>query len=269
MRRRSGHDSVDGHFFYRAVNEVRRHRGHDLSGVAFSTLEHVEHASLGGRHNGKTVAPTALVGQLKLVFEFGELNSSCRQAAAFETRPELRLARGIDRQRATPGSAIGQALAKPRDARQLLPLCAVPAHHPAGFTAVVQAQQRGHGFDLVAPGGRQLAVVARVQALGKRRIVLAVNREWAGGCFRAGGQLGPHGPDELAGRAVALYECHEPVRWQLRRPGVGGRIYLGDSVHDGRERIHALAGNGQTPGFWPLRTPRKPAKATCSPSGTR
>ena len=138
---------------------------------------------------------------------------------------------------------VGKAVAQAVDVRQLLPVPARPAFGAPGLGAARDPQQRGNRLDAVVPGESQVSIVEHPAGLGGEcRIVLRDDRQ---ACSLL--QVLQHRDHELARRAVALDDRHQPLRQGLvqlasRAPGVAvGPI---GQVSHPRQRLALTAGLG-------------------------
>ena len=72
----AGHDRVDGRLLHRALDEVRRHHGDLLAGIASGPAEHAEDAFRSRWDDRQAVRPAAGVGRLDGVLLAPQLDSS-------------------------------------------------------------------------------------------------------------------------------------------------------------------------------------------------
>ena len=75
----TGHDGVDRNLLHRDLHEVRWHDRNEFVRSVRGSLEHAQHAGLGGRHDGEAVGPAALEQCLHLVLERCEFDAACTQ----------------------------------------------------------------------------------------------------------------------------------------------------------------------------------------------
>ena len=192
----AGHHGGDGDLLDGDVDEVRRHRGDDVLGVAARALEHPQHALLGRRDDGQAVGPAAREHRLELVLQLGQLDAARVQPAALEAHAQPVDEVGIDAQRAAPRAHHGQLGAEVGDAGDPLPLVPRPADGALDLDAVDDAHQRRHRLDLVVPAERQVTVVVGGHAGREPRVVLrehgdAVPRD-AGSSASSGATIRQH-----------------------------------------------------------------------------
>ena len=158
-------------------------------------------ASVGG-DDGQAVGPAPLEHRLDLVLERGQLDRrACRQPPSKRTRSRSAMVGSTDSD-PQPGPVLGQTVAEPGRPAELLPVGPGPALGAGRLLAALDQQQGRDRLDVVVVGHVELGVVDPVaDLLGEGRVVLGVHGDAA---TPAAVQLGEHGADEHAGRAVAL-----------------------------------------------------------------
>ena len=162
----AGHHGVDGDLLDGDVDEVGRHDGHDLVGRAGRALQHPQDALLGGRHHRQAVGPAPVEQRLHLVLGVGDLDAAAVQQRTAEPDPQLVDEVRVDRHRAAaragrPGRSAPRSSSPVKACHDV----AVPADGALGLDAVDDAEQRGHGLDVVVPRRR----TGRRRGSGRRR----------------------------------------------------------------------------------------------------
>ncbi len=205
LRETAGHHRVDRDLLDRALDEVGRNDRDDVGRIAGGARAHAGDPLGGRRHEGEPVAPTARVHRLALVLGVAELDRAGLQLRGDQGNEAGVDDFGIVRSRPASGTPVGETDAEIVDAGELLPPAALPADEPVDLVPVLHANQRRHGVDVERERNVEPGVVVRADAVGKRGIVLGVDRELLA-------ELREDGRDELARRARPLHDCDEAVR---------------------------------------------------------
>ena len=202
-----GHHGVDRDLLDRCRVERGRHQPDDLLRVARGAVEHAQDTLLARRHERQPVRPTAREHRLLLVLVIAQFDATRAKPGLIEADLET-----LDDPRlyifgATARTLIRQPVAEPNDTREALPFAAVPAIGPRDLAAAFEADQGRHDLDFQPVRHVKREVVHRGgHRVGEGGIVLCEN-----GQPGAAGQFAEHRRGQLAGRAIALDDRHQPI----------------------------------------------------------
>ena len=202
FRLAAGHHGVDRHLLDRAGLEVGRHEAQHFARIAGRAVEHGEHPRLGRRHHRQPVRPAAVVGGLDLVLQRRQRHPPGLEARRAEARGQRLRHSRLDILCPAAGTEGRQVGAEAVEARQALPLGAVPAPGSLDLLTVLAPYQRRHDLDAQAEGPLKPLVELPGQALRKGGVVLRPHIERdPGGRKRSIDRL-----QQGACRAVALHD---------------------------------------------------------------
>ena len=173
----AGHHRVDRDLLDRALDEVGRHDRDDVVGRARRARDmRATRSTVGGTSGRPSLQPRAYIASASS----SASPSSTRARAAASAR-----SRATSRASTTSGSCVREPQpGRQSGRRRPRPSTPVNASHwlrsqPSSALddlAVLDAQQRRHGVDVERERDLEVAVVARADAVGERRVVLRVDR---------------------------------------------------------------------------------------------
>ena len=154
----TGHDGIDGNFLDGALDQVRRHDGDDVLGVASGARKHSHHPFGGWGHNRKTIAPPTPKHLLPLVVASGEVDSAGCKQGAVELDGKLFGHSRLDGARSATGpphwhrcNVLSERLWSVIPGEESCPLLGIPPNHTARFESVFKSHDRWNSFDREPP----------------------------------------------------------------------------------------------------------------------